>query len=79
VSDIDRLSVWAARYAIGRRTYAVRDVCDVLTRRVSELSGTSRAAILRAIDEAEAEGEDALGMAMDAREWRRLREVLRDG
>ena len=71
---IDRLSVWAVRYALGRRTYAVADVVDVLSRNVACLSANSKAVIVRDITEAEKRG--GLGMECDSVEWRRLREVL---
>lgn len=71
---IDRLSVWAVRYALGRATYAVSDVVDVLIVNVASLSPNSRAVIVRDITEAEERG--GLGMDVDAQLWRELREVL---
>jgi hypothetical protein len=74
VADIDRLAVWAARYALGRSTYAVGDVCEVLTRRRRDLTPKTRAVIVDDITAAEA--KHALGMEMDAVAWRALRDVL---
>lgn len=73
-SAIDRLSVWAVRYALGRATYAVTDVVDALIAYHDALSATSRMMICRDIDEALAAGN--AGMAMDALEWGRLRDAL---
>lgn len=73
--DIDRLAVWAARYALGRRTYAVSDVTDTLARHAADLSYKTRAAIVRDIDEAER--DERLGDPCDAEAWRVLRMVLR--
>lgn len=74
--SVDRLSVWAVRYALGRATYAVNDVVDVLTAERASLSPETRDCIVRDITEAEQRGN--LGMDMDAQEWRRLRDALID-
>ena len=67
--DIDRLSVWAVRYACGRSTYAVSDVVEVLLRHLASLSVRSKAAIVASIEE---QAKRGLGMEMDARQWQRL-------
>jgi len=72
--SIDRLSVWAVRYALGRRTYAVEDVVQTLIAERARLSEKSRVVIIRDITEAEAAGN--LGMDFDARAWFRLRDAL---
>lgn len=74
-SDLDELSVWAARYALGRMTYAPHNVVDLLVRRKDSLRPQTREVICRDIDEAEARG--GLGMEIDAEAWKQLREVLR--
>lgn len=73
-NSVDRLSVWAVRYALGRATYAVHDVVDTLIAEKGKLSEQSRVVIIRDINEAEAAGN--LGMKMDAEAWRRLRVAL---
>ena len=73
-SAVDRLSVWAVRYALGRATYAVHDVVDTLIAERASLTPQSREVIIRDISEAEARG--GLGMAMDAVAWLRLRDTL---
>ena len=74
-SDLDRIAPWAVRYALGRRTYAVHDVVDVLLRNRGALQVKTALVICRDIDEAEA--RDALGDVVDAVAWRRLRSSLR--
>lgn len=73
-SDIDRLSVWAVRYALGRMTYAVHDVVEVLSRNVDALAPNTRQAIGEDIDDALAEGR--AGMAMDVEQWKSLRDIF---
>lgn len=73
-SAIDKLSVWAVRYALPRSTYAVSDVVDSLIAERNALGVKSRAAIIRDIDKALANG--TVLMAMDALEWGRLRDTL---
>ena len=74
-TDIDMLAPWAVRYALGRRTYAVSDVCRTLTIRRDCLRPKTRAAIVADIDRAAA--TNAMGDDMDARQWQALREALR--
>jgi hypothetical protein len=76
VSAIDRLSVWAVRYALGRATYVVHDVVETLIANRAELSEQSKATIIRDIDEA-AERYKVIGMQMDHEQWMRLRIALR--
>lgn len=72
--DIDELSVWAVRYALGRMTYAPHNVAELIERRRDSIRPATLAVIVRDIDEAEARG--GLGMAMDAEAWLRLRKML---
>ena len=71
---VDELSVWAVRYALGRMTYAVANVCDVLVLNADRLSANSRRVIVADINEAMARGN--VGMDMDRRQWERLHDVL---
>lgn len=73
-ADIDRLSVWAVRYALGRSTYAVGDVVDVLARNAAEIKPYTRWVICGDIDMAIAAGQ--VGMDMDREQWLRLRAAL---
>ena len=71
---IDRLSVWAARYAMGRMTYAVADVVDTLIVSRRALAPHTRAVIVKDIEERLESGR--LGMPMDERKWIELRDAL---
>lgn len=73
-SAIDRLSVWAVRYALGRMTYAVGDVVDTLLDHQQDLSPKSKEVIVRDINEALA--EKRTGMQMDTDQWVRLRDAF---
>lgn len=70
--ELDALAVYAARYAIGRASYAPDEVCAILAPHVDALSAQTRAVIARDIDEAAA--RDRLGP--HAARWRALREAL---
>lgn len=74
---IDRLSVWAVRYALGRATYAVGDVVDALIAQHTALSPSSKRAIIADIEAAFA--SRSVGQEMDRHDWTRLRTVLTTG
>lgn len=71
---IDTLAPWAFRYALGRMTYVVGEVCRVLEAYSDHLSPQTRRLIIEEITEAERRG--GLGMEMDAKQWQRLRGAL---
>ena len=71
---IDQLSVWAVRYALGRTSYAVNDVVETLLAFRSAVTNRSRLVIVADINVAIR--NDAAGMDMDVRAWKRLREAL---
>jgi len=68
--DIDTLSVYAVRYALGRRTYAVADVCDVVKRNIDALNDNSVNVIRRDIARALEDGD--AGDPCDVDRWRQL-------
>jgi len=70
------LAIPAVRYALGRRTYVVADVCEAIEYHVDLLSSKERAVIVR--DIIEAEERDDLGGPINADNWRQLRDVLRE-
>jgi len=72
--DIDTLSVYAVRYALGRRTYAVSDVCDVVARNMDALNDNSVTVIRRDIAQAIEDGD--AGDPCDAERWRELLESM---
>jgi hypothetical protein len=73
--DLDELSAWAVRYALGRATYAVHNVCDVIERRRDALRPETRAVIVRDIDHY-ASRVGRIGMEIDHDRWMRLRAAL---
>lgn len=73
-SAIDRLAVPAVRYALGRQTYVVKDVCSALSAHLASLSVASRETIIRDIDAAERVNH--LGFSSEAQEWKVLRNSL---
>ena len=79
MNSVDRLSVWAVRYALGRMTYAVSDVVETLIACRGELSEKSKAVIVRDIDEASTRYNGQIGMEMDHAQWMRLRAALSGG
>ena len=69
------LAIPAVRYALGRRTYIVGDVCEAIEYHADLLSPEERATIVRDINERDG-GQGGLGMAQDAYRWRALRAAL---
>ena len=76
---IDKLSVWAVRYALGRATYAVDDVAETLIEYRSDLSLGTRAVIVRDIEAQLAASNGQIGMKMDTDLWLKLRDAMRQG
>lgn len=82
--DTSTLAHYAMRYALGRATFAVEEVCSILERMT--LSDASIALMLRDLavefdrdDRARIGGQRErlpLGMDQDRRRWQALREVL---
>mgnify|MGYP001580593493 CR=1 FL=1 len=72
--DINNLCWYAARYAMGRMTYAVADVTEAIDRNRADLSPATRDGICADIDRAAQRGE--LGMAQDVERWLALRATL---
>ena len=76
MSVIAPIAVYATRYALGRMTGAPSDVAAFIQEHAKEIRRDAgcREAILRDIREA-----SSLGHECDAREWRRVVEVLAVG
>lgn len=78
--DFGALAVYSTRYALGRATYAVADVCSMLRTHWSRIRAADRAAILRDIRE-HFEASERLGLTTaecDEREWRRVLEECKE-
>ena len=67
---------YAARYAIGRRTYAVQHVVSYIEPLVGELDDVTLRCIRNDIDEAAARDGGLGDERIDAPEWLRLRDKI---
>lgn len=73
--------ICAVRYALGRMSYVVSDVCDYVNFHTEELSSGCIRVIMRDIDEELAMCHrvgKTCGMECDEAEWVKLLEVLRE-
>lgn len=65
--DFQSLILYAMRYAIGRKTFAVNDVTQIIEDNLNELSKSTLELMVRDIEK---EGErHNLGMEMDKKIW----------
>lgn len=71
---LEGIIVYAVRYAIGRCTYAVSDVCGFVSGLISHLETNTLRVILRDIEERK---DFELGMDCDRKEWRALQIKIR--
>ncbi|MNZ37485.1 hypothetical protein D3C78_549320 [compost metagenome] len=83
--DQHMLLIAATRYALGRKTYVVMDICDGLVSAWPLIPEKTRAIIARDIEEAfqqddeartDGSGYKALGMDCDRAQWERVRALL---
>lgn len=72
LEDISMMLVSAARYALGRRTYIVQWVCEVINKNVHLLSEKDRQVMIRDIEQAYSYGDDC-----DKQSWMNLLEFLK--
>ena len=72
--DFNTMAIYSFRYALGRRTYAVSEMVDLLIRRKDELSPFTKKLMIKEI----AYGDDhkLITMECDKVEWFRLRDAL---
>lgn len=80
----DDAAIWAFRYCLGRRTYAVADCVTWLVHSWPLLNDDAKTIIRRDLEEAferddrdlkEGANRYSLGMDMDRREWERVRRL----
>lgn len=71
-----RVLPWAVRYTLGRSTYAVRDVTEVIVAFAPKIDPRDRDIILRDIAAARARGPGGMGMEMDERAWAEAEDAL---
>ena len=67
----DDIVVYAFRYCLGRRTYAVSDFVHEMIPKLHEISKSNRSIMLRDLDECK-----DFGMPMDKAEWLRFKVAL---
>lgn len=67
--DMENMMCYAMRYAIGRRTYAVSDVCEFFWSKFYEWSNDCLMQTIKDIDSARSLGDEHI----DKREWLSLR------
>ena len=82
MSPDEEIIVYAVRYALGRMTYAVQDVCRYVKSKKNSLSDICKRAIIRDITEEVKRyhiSGQTCGMACDEREWLKLVESLKEG
>lgn len=72
--DFNDLVFWSFRYVLGRKTYAVGNVVDIIIRNASKLTDETRNNIAREITRA-INAHDA-GMACDAEDWSAVKGAL---
>ncbi len=72
--EIETLMVCAFRYAIGRKTYIVNTIADILIEHKDKLGDGARLGIVRDIHRDIA--IENVGMECDKREWLRVLEAL---
>ncbi len=74
--EFSTLAFWAFRYALGRKSYCVSDVVDIIDKHVHKLNIQTRnkmaEEILKEINDGNA------GMSCDVVDWTKLLEVLRN-
>ena len=65
---LEAIIVYAERYALGRSTYAVDDVCTFIDALIPNIETRTLQVILRDIS-SKISGEETFGMDMDRRKW----------
>ena len=73
----NRIIIYAFRYALGRQTGSVSDVCDCIKENVDSFKSWELQQIIKEIKEYE-EMYGKLGMECDKREWYNLIEWLEE-
>lgn len=67
------MMVWAARYAIGRRTYAASDTANYILKLVDKLDNTTLNCLKNDIEAA-----SSLGDECDEKEWMKLLDAVKE-
>ncbi len=75
MTDIETLIFCAFRYSLGRKTYIVGHICDIIARHKDDISAETKSKMVQEINVAISMGQ--AGMGMDTDEWKKLAEVLK--
>lgn len=78
----EMILICAVRYALGRMSYVVSEVCQYAAMQKDKLSKNCINVIVRDIEEELERFHDLgekLGMECDEKEWLKLRDVLKEG
>lgn len=79
--DLSGMLIGALRYALGRRTYIVRDTCQWVRAYLPALEAAGnkgvRDVMIKSIESQQRFGDKALGDSCDKEEWEGLLEWLR--
>lgn len=75
-NEYNTLAFCAFRYALGRMTYIVGDVCDILRKNVDKIDPYNRELMIKEINKAIKDGH--AGMDGDVQKWQILSYVLED-
>ena len=81
ITPDESILICAVRYALGRMSYIVKDVCDYVTFKRKSLSNECINIIIRDIEEELERYHGAgykLGMECDERQWVKLLEILKE-
>lgn len=73
--DLNELIIFGARYVMGRKTYAVFAMVEIINRYLAELNNQTIDCLIRDIERAHDKNE--LGMDMDKSEWLKLLVLLK--
>ena len=74
---LESIVVYAERYALGRSTYAVSDVCTFIIVNLCKLETKTLKVIHKDINsKIETDGIRSLGMDMDQKQWLRLDSMI---
>ena len=71
--DISMMLVSAERYALGRRTYVVQWVCEVINKNMHLLSDKDRQVMIRDIEQAYSYGDEC-----DKQDWMNLLKKIKE-
>jgi hypothetical protein len=76
-TEVGTLFVYALRYTIGRATYAVGEMCDLVRDRWSEIPDRTRTIMIRDVEEA-VQSSHPLGHTCDRSSWERLLKWMKE-